>query len=553
MKAAELRQSILQAAMRGKLILQNPQDEPASELLKRIQKEKARLIREGKLKKEASLPPITEDEIPFDLPDGWVWCRLGNLGDVQSSKRVFVSEFVDDGIPFYRGTEVGALSTGKKIVPKYHITDEHYYDLINHTGKPIVGDLLMPSICPDGRIWLVDTDEPFYFKDGRVLWIHLVENHLNNRYIQQALKARLISDYKNIASGTTFAELKIFLLKEVAIPLPPLHEQNRIISKLDELLALCDELEIEEKKLDALEAHFTEYLPKAILQAAVQGKLVPQNSHDEPASELLKRIQQEKAQLAKEGKIKKEKPLPPISEEEIPYDLPEGWVWCRTADICSYIQRGKSPTYSDTKMYPVVSQKCVQWDGIDMSKARFIAPETMSKYEENRLLQTGDLLWNSTGQGTLGRIAIYDKQLNSYQCAVADSHVTILRPMHILPQYMYYWFAGPEVQGTIDEKATGSTKQIELATLTIMSHILPLPPLAEQLRIVSKVDELRTLCDELKAAYTATIPLDKIDNIIPFPSTKKEEETLLAARGDVGQLSNEAMQAIDDLFAEDEE
>lgn len=173
MKAAELRQSILQAAMRGKLILQNPQDEPASELLKRIQKEKARLIREGKLKKEASLPPITEDEIPFDLPDGWVWCRLGNLGDVQSSKRVFVSEFVDDGIPFYRGTEVGALSTGKKIVPKYHITDEHYYDLINHTGKPIVGDLLMPSICPDGRIWLVDTDEPFYFKDGRVLWIHL--------------------------------------------------------------------------------------------------------------------------------------------------------------------------------------------------------------------------------------------------------------------------------------------------------------------------------------------------------------------------------------------
>ncbi|WP_353049656.1 restriction endonuclease subunit S, partial [Xylanibacter rodentium] len=142
--------------------------------------------------------------------------------------------------------------------------------------------------------------------------------------MQQALKARLISDYKNIASGATFAELKIFLLKEVAIPLPPLHEQNRIISKLDELLALCDELEIEEKKLDALEAHFTEYLPKAILQAAVQGKLVPQNSHDEPASELLKRIQQEKAQLAKEGKIKKEKPLPPISEDEIPYDLPEG-------------------------------------------------------------------------------------------------------------------------------------------------------------------------------------------------------------------------------------
>jgi len=553
MKVAELRQSILQAAVQGKLVPQNPADEPASELLKRAKQKKNQFIESKGLKKEKSLPPISADEYPYALPKGWVWCRLGDLGVVQSSKRVFTSEFVSHGIPFYRGTEVGALSTGKNIAPKYYITAKHYSDLIQHTGKPILGDLLMPSICPDGRIWRVDTEDPFYFKDGRVLWVRFPENSVNNEYIRQALRARLLSDYKNIASGTTFAELKIFLLREIAIALPPLSEQNHIIFKLKKLMSLCDELEAEEKKLDALEVHFTEYLPKAILQAAVQGKLVPQNPHDEPASELLKRIQREKTQLFKEGKLKKEKPLPPITDDEIPYDLPEGWIWCRSDDICAYIQRGRSPEYSEEKIYPVVSQKCVQWDGVDMDKARFVTPESVSKYEEIRLLQTGDLLWNSTGQGTLGRIAIYDEKLNSYQLAVADSHVTVLRPLRILSKYMYCWFAAPEVQNTIEEKATGSTKQIELATSTIMNYVFPLPPLEEQQRIVTKVDELMALCDELKAAYTAPVIFCEPDNIIPFHTANTEDETLLAARGDVSKLSNEAMQAIDELFAEDEE
>lgn len=551
MKATDLRKSILQAAVQGKLVPQDKNDEPAFELLKRIQAEKAVLIKEGKLKKEEPLPPIKEDEIPYDLPDGWIWCHLSDLGNVQSSKRVFTSEFVSKGIPFYRGTEIGALASKRDVVSKYYITDKHYQDLINQTGKPIIGDLLMPSICPDGRIWLVDTDEPFYFKDGRVLWVRLLTENIDNKYIQQALKARLIADYSNIASGTTFAELKIFILKQIAIPLPPLFEQERIVRKIDELMAMCDELEAAEKELDALESHFFDYLPKSILQAAVQGKLVPQDKNDEPASELLKRIQTEKAALIKEGKLKKEKPLPPITEDEIPYDLPEGWVWCRAIDVCSYIQRGKSPTYSETKTYPVVSQKCVQWKGMDMSKARFIAPETVSKYEEGRKLTTGDLLWNSTGQGTLGRIAIYDERLNPYKYAVADSHVTVLRPLQVLSKYMYYWFAGPEVQSTIEERATGSTKQIELATSTIMSYIFPLPPLVEQQRIVTKVDELMALCDELKRV--ADQPISH-DNVIPFPAVPKEkdEPIAMAARGEVEGMSDQAKQAIEDLFGEDE-
>lgn len=551
MKAAELRQSILQAAVQGKLVPQNLQDKPACELFERIQNEKAHLIKEGKIKKAPPLPEIAANEMPFEIPENWCWVRLGQLTElITSGSRDWAKYYTSTGDIFLR---MGNLSRNRFDLRLDKIQYVKLPKNIEGMRTSVqAGDLLFSITGEIGTLGLIPDNFGTAYINQHTAIIRFMTSEKSKFYPYV-----LLSDYaQKFYNGNQHGIKNSFRLDTIAllpVPLPPLGEQHRIVSKIDELFALCDKLEIAEKRLTALEEHFTEYLPKAILQAAVQGKLVPQNSHDEPASELLKRIQQEKAQLAKEGKIKKEKPLPPISEEEIPYDLPEGWVWCRTADICSYIQRGKSPTYSDTKMYPVVSQKCVQWDGIDMSKARFIAPETMSKYEENRLLQTGDLLWNSTGQGTLGRIAIYDKQLNSYQCAVADSHVTILRPMHILPQYMYYWFAGPEVQGTIDEKATGSTKQIELATLTIMSHILPLPPLAEQLRIVSKVDELRTLCDELKAAYTAAIPLDKIDNIIPFPSTKKEEETLLAARGDVGQLSNEAMQAIDDLFAEDEE
>ena len=551
MKAAELRQSILQAAVQGKLVPQNLQDKPACELFERIQNEKAHLIKEGKIKKAPPLPEIAANEMPFEIPENWCWVRLGQLTElITSGSRDWAKYYTSTGDIFLR---MGNLSRNRFDLRLDKIQYVKLPKNIEGMRTSVqAGDLLFSITGEIGTLGLIPDNFGTAYINQHTAIIRFMTSEKSKFYPYV-----LLSDYaQKFYNGNQHGIKNSFRLDTIAllpVPLPPLGEQHRIVSKIDELFALCDKLEIAEKRLTALEEHFTEYLPKAILQAAVQGKLVPQNSHDEPASELLKRIQQEKAQLAKEGKIKKEKPLPPISEEEIPYDLPEGWVWCRTADICSYIQRGKSPTYSDTKMYPVVSQKCVQWDGIDMSKARFIAPETMSKYEENRLLQTGDLLWNSTGQGTLGRIAIYDKQLNSYQCAVADSHVTILRPMHILPKYMYYWFAGPEVQGTIDEKATGSTKQTELATLTIMSHILPLPPLAEQLRIVSKVDELRTLCDELKAAYTATIPLDKIDNIIPFPSTKKEEETLLAARGDVGQLSNEAMQAIDDLFAEDEE
>ena len=160
-------------------------------------------------------------------PKGWKTKCLEDIAEVGSSKRVFIEELQEAGIPFYRGTEVGALAEGKQISPELFITEEHYTELCKATGAPQIGDLLMPSICPDGRIWVVNTEDPFYFKDGRVLWVHAIDNSYNPVFLLYTLKDRIMADYSSIASGTTFAELKIFALKKCRIFDVPIELQNQ--------------------------------------------------------------------------------------------------------------------------------------------------------------------------------------------------------------------------------------------------------------------------------------------------------------------------------------
>ena len=234
-------------------------------------------------------------------------------------------------------------------------------------------------------------------------------------------------------------------------------------------------------------------LRRFILDLAVRGKLVEQDPEDEPAAELLKRIAVEKAQLLKAGEIKKEKPLPPI--EDAYFDLPRSWTWSRLGKVTSYIQRGKSPKYAVNDGLPVVSQKCVQWSGLDLTVAKQITLESLVDYERIRFLREGDLLWNSTGTGTIGRII---KVVDPLEKLVCDSHVTVVRCLAVVPEYIRAWLRSDHVYALIEHRAAGSTNQVELTAQMAINQIVPLPPLAEQHRIVAKVDELMVLCDQLE-------------------------------------------------------
>ena len=239
-------------------------------------------------------------------------------------------------------------------------------------------------------------------------------------------------------------------------------------------------------------------LRELILTLAVQGKLVPQDPKDEPASALLKKIRAEKGRLIAEGTIKRDKSLTEIAEDEKPFELPRGWEWVRLGDLCSYIQRGKGPVYADHSEHRVISQKCVRWYGLNLEPARFITAESLNKYEAIRFLQAGDLLWNSTGTGTIGRACLVPPAQDKAGL-VADSHVTVVRPVQLNGYFLWRWIQSPYVQNEIEGSASGTTNQIELNTSTVINHLVPVPPVAEQSRIVTRVEELMRLCDALEA------------------------------------------------------
>ncbi|EFP8428528.1 restriction endonuclease subunit S, partial [Shigella dysenteriae] len=250
-----------------------------------------------------------------------------------------------------------------------------------------------------------------------------------------------------------------------------------------------------------IELYGIKKLRELILELAVRGKLVPQDPNDEPASELLKRIAAEKAELVKQGKIKKQKPLPEISEEEKPFELPEGWEWVRLGNIAEYIQRGKGPKYSENGTVRVVSQKCVQWSGFKLEQSRWITDESIPSYTEERFLKNGDVLWNSTGAGgTAGRVNFLE---TVKERLVVDSHVTIIRSIKQNGQFICNYISTYGIQQLFDPKhpktlLSGTTNQAELNTSVVISFITPFPPQKEQERINTKVIELMSLCDQLE-------------------------------------------------------
>jgi type I restriction enzyme S subunit len=275
-------------------------------------------------------------------------------------------------------------------------------------------------------------------------------------------------------------------------------------------------------------------LRELILELAVRGLLVPQDPSDEPASELLGRIAAEKARLLKERKIKRQQPLPLIEEDEKPFDLPPSWEWVRLQEISEYIQRGKGPKYSDSGKVRVVSQKCIQWSGFDLDVSRYVEDESIAKYQEERFLKNNDLLWNSTGTGTAGRInLIKDIDLKSL---VADSHVTVIRTLLKYPGFICNYISSGGVQKRFEPSSensivSGTTNQVELNTSTVAKILIPLPSEAEQHRIVAKVDEIMALCDQLEQQQEASTSAHQtlVTTLLGALTTASEREGFTAA------------------------
>ena len=433
-----------------------------------------------------------DDEIPFEIPKGWEWCRLKHMCSMQAGKNISASEIYDKKSVLHPYRCVGG--NGLRGFTNTFNAEGHFA-IIGRQGA-LCGCLNIES----GK---------FYATEHAVVVNGF--GIIPSLFIYYFFTALNLNQY---ATATAQPGLAVSNIVEVFIPLPPLPEQLRIVSKIEKLLPLVKTYEQAQNGLNELNASLNEQLRKSILQEAIQGKLVPQCSDEGTAQELLEQIKLEKQKLIKDGKLKKSaltdsvifkgddnKYFEKIGNtemditDEIPFEIPDSWSWVRLYDICSYIQRGKSPKYSLIKKYPVVAQKCNQWSGFSIDKAQFIDPDTLSSYGEERILQDGDLMWNSTGLGTLGRMAIYWSSLNPYELAVADSHVTVIRAMKkfVMPQYLYYYFTSNTVQSVIEDKSDGSTKQKELATATVKTYLVPIPPLMEQDRIISKIKQLASI------------------------------------------------------------
>lgn len=274
-------------------------------------------------------------------------------------------------------------------------------------------------------------------------------------------------------------------------------------------------------------------LRELILELAVRGKLVPQDPNDEPASELLKKIAAEKIKLIKDKKIKKEKIISNTENKDELLELPNGWVRAYLQNICSYIQRGKGPVYAENGKVRVVSQKCVRWDAFDLEHARYVSDNSLAAYGEERYLCDNDLLWNSTGTGTVGRIIALKNIAPS--TLVADSHVTVLRPLCIDSKYLSICLSSPNIQkrmepGLENSLVSGTTNQVELNTSSVMSIQILIPPLAEQDRLVAKVGELMAFCDELEQAETENISahVNLVEALLSTLTNSKDHQELQA-------------------------
>ena len=492
MTPQELKNSILQLAIQGKLVEQRQEEGTAEELYKQIQTEKQALVKDGKIKKEKPLPEITEDEIPFEIPESWMWVRVANIWAILNGDRgknyPAKSTLSHCGIPF-----ISALNLdGKTVINDDNLLclSEAQYDRLGN-GKLQQGDVV---VCIRGSL---GKHGRFPFEKGAIasslviMRSQLVLPILDD-FLMLYLDAPLFfSEIKKYDNGTAQPNLAAKSFEQFLFPLPPLAEQKRIVAKIEELLPLIERYEKAWSRLEDFNKRFPGDMQKSILQMAIQGKLVEQRPMEGTGEELYRHIQAEKQTLIKAGKIKKEKPLLEIAEDEIPFEIPESWKWVRLPDVSSMCL-GKMLDKQKNKgtSCPYLRNVNVRWGDFDLSD--LLEMKFEDEQDERFLIQPGDLVMCEGGEP--GRCAVWNED-NSIHFQKALHRIRFYnRLLPQLYQFLFYYYAN---SGVLASLFTGTTIK-HLTGQALDKVIIPLPPLAEQKRIVARLEELLPLCERLK-------------------------------------------------------
>mgnify|MGYP003311129068 CR=1 FL=1 len=485
MTPEQLKLSILQSAFQGKLTGECLPNETADDLYQQIQSEKQRLISEKKIKKEKPLPEISADEMPFDIPDNWRWCYVGDLflhntGKAQNSSgstNGTIRKFITTSNLYW-----GEFDFTK--VKEMPFTDA---ELERCTVKK--GDLLVCEGGDCGRSAVWDYDEEV-----------CIQNHVHRlrpyRDVNIYYFYYLFYLYKNTGRlrgrGVAIQGLSNEAIHKVVLPLAPLEEQHRIVAKIEELLPYVDRYAAAYEKLEQFNAKFPEDMKKSILQYAIQGKLVEQRAEEGTGEELYRQIQAEKQRLIKEGKIKKEKPLAEIAEDEIPFDIPESWKWVSVGSVCVNIQYGSSQKSSATGKVPVLRMGNIQNSRLVWDKLVYTSDdEEIAKYP----LQYNDLLFNRTNSKELvGKTAIYKSEFP----AIYAGYLVRVTPLLMCSDYLNYVMQSQFYWSYCQTVRSDAIGQSNINAEKLKRFVFPLPPFAEQKRIVAKLEEILPLCERLK-------------------------------------------------------
>ena len=492
--ASDLRQSVLQSAMQGKLTTQKAEDGDARELLLAIREEKEKLVKEKKGKKEKPLAPVSDEEIPFDIPENWVWVRLSDICktivDCPHSTPKYYQE--DTG---YAGIDTNCINANGDITKLRYVDKQTYYQRIKRL-EPLENDIVLTREGSIGRAAILPKNKKICLGQ-RVMLLRLssfADVRLFRHFLMSyATLVKLTEKQKGLGAK----HINVSDVCKLVFPLPPLPEQRRIVARVEALMKEIDELEQTEKELEAIKAAFPGDMKASLLQAAMEGKLTEQKAEDGDAKGLLLAIREEKEKLVKEKKIKKEKPLAPITDEEIPFDIPENWVWCKLGELVSVIS-GTSYNKSEVKSNGLRifrggnlegTNLAIHNDDVFLDQARF--------YDSNKCIQKSDIvIVASTGSVKgIGRAAFCDKELLE-ECQIG-AFLRIIRCFNeALYPYIRAIFNSFYYRNWISTKVSGiGIKNVKAEH--IYNLLIPLPPLPEQQRIVEKLDQLLPLCDSL--------------------------------------------------------